>query len=123
MFGIYAGVDPENAEAALCEIRKELDRLEEPVTAAELDRAQAVVRSRIQLRMEDTRAVSGWHGSQAVLGLPLRSPEETLARYQAVTLQDLQAVAERIIRPDDAHLAIVGPYESIAPFEAAFHNA
>jgi predicted Zn-dependent peptidase len=59
MFGIYAGVDPEHAEEALCEIRKELDRLAEPITAAELERAQAVVRSRIQLSMEDTRAVSG----------------------------------------------------------------
>jgi predicted Zn-dependent peptidase len=123
MFGIYAGVDPENAEEALCEIRRELDRLSEPLTAAELDRAQAVARSRIQLSIEDTRAVSGWYGSQATRGRPLRSPEETIARYQSVTLENLQAVAERIIQPDLAHLAIVGPYESAAPFEAAFNNA
>ncbi|MBT5774083.1 MAG: insulinase family protein, partial [Dehalococcoidia bacterium] len=122
MFGIYAGVDPEHAEEALCEIRKELDRLAEPITAAELERAQAVIRSRIQLSMEDTRAVSGWYGAQATLHRPLRSPEDTLARYQSVTLEDLQAVAERIIQPDLAHLAIVGPYESTAPFEAAFTN-
>ena len=123
MFGIYAGVDPEHAEEALCEIRKELDRLSEPVTSAELERAQAVVRSRIQLSMEDTRAVSGWYGAQATLHRPLHSPEETLARYQSVTLDDLQAVAGRIIQPNLAHLAIVGPYETTAPFEAAFNNS
>ncbi len=123
MFGIYAGVDPEHAEEALCEIRKELDRLAEPITAAELERAQAVVRSRIQLSMEDTRSVSGWYGAQATLHRPLRSPEDTLARYQSVTLPDLQTVVERIIQPDLAPLAIVGPYESTAPVEAAFTNA
>jgi len=120
MFGVYAGVDPDNALEALCEIRRELDRVRQPVDAAELERAQAVVRSRIQLRMEDTRAVSGWYGSQATLSLPSRTPEETLAHYQRVTVADLQAVAERVIRPEDAHIAIVGPYESKDPLEAAF---
>lgn len=120
MFGVYAGVDPGHAVEALGEIRRELDRVREPVGLDELNRAQAVVRSRIQLRMEDTRAVSGWYGSQATLGLPMRTPEETLARYQGVTVKDVQAVAERVIRPEDAHVAIVGPFESTAPLEAAF---
>jgi len=123
MFGIYAGVDHEHTEQALCEIRRELDRLAEPVTAAELERAQAVARSRIQLRMEDTRAVSGWYGAQATLHRPLRSPEDTLARYQSVTLDDLQTVAERIIQPEAAHLAIVGPYDDAEPLEAAFTSS
>jgi len=50
----------------------------------------------------------------------MRTPEETLARYQGVTVKDVQAVAERVIRPEDAHVAIVGPFESTAPLEAAF---
>ena len=123
MFGVYAGVDPEHTIEALGEIRRELDRVRAPVDAAELERAQAVVRSRIQLRMEDTRAVSGWYGSQATLGLPMRTPEETLARYQAQTVRDLQAVAERFVQPEQAHVAVVGPFESSAPLEAAFADA
>lgn len=120
MFGVYAGVDPDHALEALGEIRRELDRVREPVDAAELERAQAVVRSRIELRMEDTRAVSGWYGSQATLGLPSKAPEETLACYQAVTVADLQAVAERVIRPEETHVAVVGPFEATGPLEAAF---
>jgi predicted Zn-dependent peptidase len=120
MFGIYAGVDPSHAGEALCEIRRELERVRQPVEQAELDRAQAVVRSRIQLRMEDTRAVSGWYGSQATLDLPLRTPEETLARYAAVTTADLRDVAERVVRPEAAHLAVVGPFESTDALEGAF---
>jgi len=120
MFGVYAGVDPSHAVEALGEIRRELDRVREPIDAEELERAQAVVRSRIQLRMEDTRAVSGWFGSQATLGLPQRTPEETLALYQAVDLADVQRVAERVIRPETAHVAVVGPFESKAPLEGAF---
>ena len=120
MFGVYAGVDPAHALEALGEIRRELDRVREPVDAAELERAQAVVRSRIQLRMEDTRAVSGWYGSQATLGLPMMTPEQTLAAYERVTVADLQAVAERVIRPEETHVAVVGPFESTEPLEAAF---
>ncbi len=120
MFGVYAGVDPEHTIEALGEIRRELDRIREPVDGAELERAQAVVRSRIQLRMEDTRAVSGWYGSQATLGLPMRTPEDTLARYLRQTVSDLQAAAERYVQPEQAHVAIVGPFEAAAPLEAAF---
>ena len=120
MFGVYAGVDPDHALEALGEIRRELDRVREPVDPAELERAQAVVRSRIHLRMEDTRAVSGWYGSQAALGLPQRTPEETLSRFQQVTVADLQAVAERVIQTDEVHIAVVGPFGSTEPLEAAF---
>ncbi len=120
MFGIYAGVDPENAEQALSEIRRELDRRADPITQADLERAQAVVRSRIQLHMEDTRAVTGWYGTQAALGRPLRSPEETIACYDAVTLDDLREVASQIIRPDAAHLSIVGPFDSAGALETSF---
>ena len=123
MFGLYAGVDPKHTFEALSEIRRELDRLSTSVSQEELGRAQAVVRSRIQLQLEDTRAVSGWYGSRATLGMPLQTPEETLALYQSVTIQDIQEIAEQIVQPDNAHLAIVGPFDSATPLEAAFFEA
>lgn len=109
MFGIYAGVDPENAVEAVREIGAELGRALVPVTADELDRAKAVARSRTQLRLEDTRAVSALYGSQAILGLPMRTPEETMARSAAVTVEDIQRVAHRVIAQDRLQLAVVGP--------------
>lgn len=114
MFGVYAGVDPSNAVEAVREIGRELGRALAPVSEGELSRAKAVARSRTQLRLEDTRAVSALYGSQAILGLPMRTPEETLARSAAVTLADVERVARRVITQDRLQLAVVGPLEAAA---------
>ncbi len=119
MFGVYAGVDPANTTATVREIARELERSLHSITADELTRAKAVSRSRTELRLEDTRSVSAMYGSLAILGLPMRTPEEALARSQAVTLDDVRRVAERVIVEDALQLAVVGPVDS-DPLDAAF---
>lgn len=111
MFGVYAGVDPANTTETVREVARELARSLRSVDAGELARAKTVSRSRTQLRLEDTRSVSAMYGSLAVLDLPLRTPEEALARSQAVTLDDVRRVAGRVIREDVLQLAIVGPVD------------
>jgi len=110
MFGVYAGVDPERAVEAVREITKELAKVCRPVGADELDRAKAVTRSRTQLRLEDSRSVSALYGTQAILDLPLRTPEETLARSAAVTVEEAERVAARVMR-SALHVAAVGPVD------------
>ena len=109
MFGVYAGVDPEHTVEAVREIGRELAKVLRPIEAAELDRAKAVARSRSMLRLEDTRSVSAMYGSQTILELPRRLPEEAMAITAAVTLDDVQRVAERIISEDALLLSVVGP--------------
>jgi predicted Zn-dependent peptidase len=119
-FGVYAGVDPDHAVEAVREIASELRRARNPVTAVELDRAKALMRSRIELSMEDTRAVSGWYGTRAARGLPLESHDEVIARYDAVTIDEVTDVANTTFRDDHLRLAAVGPFESVDPlFEVA----
>ena len=118
MFGVYAGVDPERAVEAAHEITKELARASAPVGVDELMRAKAVARSRTQLRLEDSRSVSALYGSQAILGLPLRTPEETLARSGAVTVDEVERVATRVMRGSALHVAAVGQVDAGA-LEAA----
>lgn len=123
-FGVYAGVDPTNAIAAVREIASELRRAREPVTLVELDRAKALIRSRIELAMEDTRSVSAWYGARASRGLPLETPEEVSARFQAVTIDEITDVARTTIRDEHLRLAAVGPFESVEPlFEVASLDA
>ena len=118
MFGVYAGVDPERAIEAAREIAKELARACAPVGVDELSRAKAVTRSRTQLRLEDSRSVSALYGSQAVLGLPLKTPEQTLARSAAVTVEEVERVAIRVMRGGGLHVAAVGQVDAKA-LEAA----
>jgi predicted Zn-dependent peptidase len=109
MFGVYAGVDPTHAIEAVNEISKELARAREPVAAEELQRAKEVARSRLELRIEDTRAVSSLYGSQAILDLAPETPDQLAERTMAVTIEDLERVAGRLLRDDAIHLASVGP--------------
>ena len=118
-FGVYAGVDPQRTVEALAEVARELLRIREPVETKELARAQALTRSRVQLRMEDTRAVSALYGVQNALGLPMITSEETIERYEAVTIADVQRVAERVVNPDALRLSVVGPFEDGEPLETA----
>ena len=119
-FGVYAGVDPDNAIEAVREIASELRRARDPVDPVEFDRAKSLVRSRIELSMEDTRSVSAWYGARAARGLPLETPEEVIARFQAVTIDEVTAVARDTLRDEHLRLAAVGPFESVdALFEVA----
>lgn len=116
-FTIYAGCDPENArltaELAFAETRKLLADL----PAAELDKAKMMARGRIQLRMEDTRSVAGWLGSQELLLGDILTVDEVVARIDAVTLDDVHRVGKAILRPELATLAAVGPFESDQTFQ------
>ena len=82
-FAVHAGVDPDNAAETVREIAAELSRARKPVDAEELARAKEMVRSRIQLQLEDSRAVSAWYGSRLALDLPLREPDEAIACFEA----------------------------------------
>jgi predicted Zn-dependent peptidase len=123
-FGVYAGVDPTNAVEAVREIAAELRRARDPVTQAELDRARSLIRSRIELSMEDSRSVSGWYGARAARGLPLETPEEVTAHFEAVTIDDVTEVARTTFRDEHLRFAAVGPFESVDPlFEVAHLDA
>ncbi len=111
-FTVSAGVDPSKAAESLREIASELRRARQPVTTAELERAKGLLSSRIQLHMEDTQAVAGWYGARAARDLPILTPEQTIERYQAVTIDDVQAVAQTVLTDEGMRIAVVGPFTS-----------
>ena len=122
MFGIYAGVDPSNVEKTLANIRSELENLSDPIENFELERAKSIMRSRIELSMENTRAVSAWYGSSAILEQQLVSPEKALENYEKVVPKDIQNLFQEIYSPSKTFLAIVGPFQTIKPFEEILFN-
>ncbi|MFN3973837.1 MAG: M16 family metallopeptidase [Dehalococcoidia bacterium] len=109
---ISLGVEPSNAEEAFKVVLEELFRLRQGVSPEELQKAKELVKGRLLLRLEDTRAVAFWVGSQETLLGRVLTPDEVVQKIEAVTPEDVQRVAQHLIVPKRSNLAVVGPFRS-----------
>ncbi len=118
-FTVYAGADPQKAVETLKVVMAEISRLrDEGATAEELTKARELSKGRLLLRMEDTRAVSGWLGGQELLLGEVRGVDQAVEEMEAVTLEDLRRVAADLLREERFYLAVVGPFRSDKRFAA-----
>ncbi|MCX6024497.1 MAG: insulinase family protein, partial [Chloroflexi bacterium] len=108
---------PKRVDAALGAVMDELTLIQNGLTPEELKKAQELSKGRLLLRMEDTRAVSSWLGGQELLTDEVLTPDDVVAKIDAVTVEDTRRVAERLFRPERMTLALVGPYRSARRFE------
>ena len=116
---LYAGVDPANATKTLAALLRELRRFrDEDVPEEELERAKAVSKGRLFLRMEDTRAVSDWLGAQELMIGSVRTVDEVAELIDAVSPADVRKVAQRILVTEHLNLAVVGPFRSDRRFRS-----
>lgn len=116
--GVHAGFDPDKAGAVVSAILEQLERVvQEPVSSAELERARAYTRGRLQLRMEETGSVAAWLGVGESLLPRIMTVDEVIANLDAVTVEDLLRVARQYVRPDMARLVVLGPFRSRRRFE------
>jgi len=110
---IYAGVDPKRAEETVEACLAEVERLKQAgVDEDELGRAKEFWKGRTLLRLEDTRSIAAWLGSQELLLDRVLEVEEVVEKIEAVTTDAVQAIANRLFVPERLSLAAIGPYRS-----------
>jgi predicted Zn-dependent peptidase len=123
--GLYVGTRTDNVAEALGVVGAELERLrDEPATADELARAKENLKGRIVLALESTGARMNRLGSEILAGAPLLSIDETIERIDAVTIDDLRALAIELWAPERLSAAGIGPVqerfdEGLAALDAA----
>jgi predicted Zn-dependent peptidase len=111
---VYVGTRPENVREAFEIIGRELERIRtEPVSEAELERAKENVKGRTVLSMESPLARMNRLGSSLLMGIPLLTLDETLAKIDAVTLDDLSGLAAELLAPERLCAAGVGGDEEV----------
>ncbi len=116
--GLYVGTRPDNVAEALAVVAEELERFRgERVPGDELDRAREHVKGRVVLGLESTSARMNRLGSSVLAGLPLLSVDEVLERIDAVTDDDVAALAAELLAPERLSAAGIGGVE--AAFRAA----
>ena len=108
-FIITAGVDPSSAYEAVPAILEQVALVRDAIDEREVERAKQLVAGRLMLRMEDTRAVSAWMGSQEIVRGEILDVDHVVERVNAVSTEDLCRVASQNLIDDHLNLAVVGP--------------
>jgi predicted Zn-dependent peptidase len=108
--GLYVGTRADNLIQALSIVGAELAHLRsEPATPEELARAKENLKGRVVLALESTGARMNRLGSETLAGSPLMSLDEVVERIDAVSLEDLAALAEELWDPERLSAAGIGP--------------
>jgi zinc protease len=106
---IIAGVNPANVERATESIRAEVERIcEEPVSAEELADNKTFITGSLPLRLETNEGVARYILDMERYDLGLDYLQRYDALINAVTVEQVQAVAQRWLDPDAYALAVAG---------------
>jgi predicted Zn-dependent peptidase len=110
--GLYVGTRPENLTEAVAVIAAELERfVREPPQEAELARSRENAKGRLVLSLESTGARMNRLGGSVLADLPILSVDEIIARIDAVSVDDVRALAEELFGFAGLSVAAIGPDE------------
>jgi len=114
-----AGVDITRIDEAVSTIAAELRTIAaEPVPADELEKARNFAKGRFVLQLESPQGLIVHGLRREVLENRAVEPEEVLAGIDAVTAEDVGRVASDLLSSERLRLAVIGPFEDAARFEA-----
>ncbi|GAA2513596.1 pitrilysin family protein [Pilimelia columellifera] len=110
IFAVYAGCAPAKADEVLSLVRRELSRAaRDGITDEELARGKGMLRGSLVLGLEDTGSRMSRLAKGDMLYDDHLSVDDLLARIEAVTVAEVNAVAADLLsRP--MSLAVVGPF-------------
>lgn len=107
---VSVGTGPEHSRQVLDLVHAELDALAaDGVTKAELDVAKGSLRAETLLGLEDSGSRMSRIGASLLLHDEVLETDEVLARIEAVTLDEVAALAGRLLAGERV-LAAVGPF-------------
>jgi predicted Zn-dependent peptidase len=110
--GLYVGTRPENLAEALAVIAAELERfVREPADEEELVRSRENAKGRLVLSLESTAARMNRLGGSLLCDLPILPVQEIIARIDAVSVEDVRALAAELFEPAGLSVAAIGPDE------------
>ncbi|HEY8206482.1 MAG TPA: pitrilysin family protein [Myxococcaceae bacterium] len=109
-FGVYIGTSPEKAEQAIDGIKAELRRVrEEPITTAELERAQQHMVGTHAISLQRNASRAALFGLDYLYGMNDENFTHYADQVWAVTPEKVQQLARELIDFERCVTAIVGP--------------
>lgn len=122
LVGAGAGVDPQRVDEAITVITDEWTEVvsgKKAITQDELERAKEHMAGKLALSLETSDGVAQYFGLKQLLEGEMPRIDEIIKRYNQVTLEEVQAVAEQLLQSGELRLGLIGPFENDeARFEA-----
>ncbi|MFA4815390.1 MAG: pitrilysin family protein [Candidatus Gracilibacteria bacterium] len=118
-FYTRAGVDVTRIKDAIKAIVEEYKKIAtEGVPESELKKGKEFLKGKLILSLEDSENVAQMHALNELLYDKIKTLADISSAIDKVTVADVQRVAEQILKDELIHLAVIGPYEDKAEFEA-----
>jgi zinc protease len=109
-FSFYAGTEPAKLALVEQEFLKETELLRaEGLTAEELKRAKAKIIGSKKIARQDLGSLATLTALDELYGLGYQRTELDDAKFEAVTLEQVKAVAQKYLKPDVCVVSIVKP--------------
>jgi len=109
-FAFYTGTEPAKAGQVETELLKEAELLRtEGLTAEELKRAKAKIIGQKKIARQDLGNLASLTALDELYGLGWQRAELDDAKYEAVTLEQVKAAAQKYLKPDSFVVSIVKP--------------
>jgi predicted Zn-dependent peptidase len=118
---VYCGVEPKKTPDAVQAIISELHGMHQEVPATELHKAKEYAKGRLMLRMEDSRSVAAWLGTQELLLGQVTTVDHVIEHIESVSREDVARVAQRVLEEDQMRLAVVGPHRGHKSLRKLLH--
>ncbi|HEX5448605.1 MAG TPA: pitrilysin family protein [Gaiellaceae bacterium] len=113
-----AGVDINRIDEAISTVVEQFQLMAtERVPGDELEKARSLAKGRFVLQTESPNGLLLYGLRREVLEGRAAEPEELLAGLDAVTVEDVQRVAQDVIAGEGMRLAVIGPFDDAARFE------
>lgn len=114
LFGITTALSRETEQKALGLIMEELKHFrQEGVTQSELDRAREQAKSNLLMSLESTSSRMNRLGSGVLHLGESMDPDDLIRRYDAITTEDILALAQRVLDFDQMSFSAVGRVSDI----------
>ncbi|NCB20461.1 MAG: insulinase family protein [Clostridia bacterium] len=110
-----AGVPKNKVKSAVQIIVNEYQKIkDEGISQAELDKAKDILSGRLLMQLETSDELASWYGRQVILRQELLNPADLEKILRAVSLEDVQRVAKKIMKENNLNLALIGPIDKVA---------
>ena len=115
MFGVYAAVAPEKLEQTLGLVFEEIRKFrDEPLSREELDSNREHLKGSMLMALESTSSRMTRMAKSMMYYNRLQSIQEIIGLLDAVTVDDIHAVAQDLFRPERCAMVLLGPASGAA---------